>query len=87
MIFTPEGDIKIDDRDELDEAFNSGELSRQQYDSALSERDEILKTYCEDIKQTDSWCAKIRQLVEEKIAEGEPIKACKEVLAKRGELT
>ncbi len=83
VIFTPEGDIKIDDRDELDEALHLGELSKQQYDSALSESDEILKAYCADIRQTDAWCAKIRQLAEEKIAQGEPIKACKEVLEQR----
>ncbi|MCR5322772.1 MAG: DUF402 domain-containing protein [Lachnospiraceae bacterium] len=80
VIFTPEGDIKIDDRDELDEAFHSGELSQEQYDSALSECDEILKAYCRDIRKTDAWCARIRQLAEERIAQGEPIKACKEVL-------
>lgn len=83
VIFTPEGDIKIDDRDELDAAFNSGELSKKQYDSALFECDEILKAYCRDISQTDAWCARIRQLVEERIADGEPIKACKEVLEER----
>ena len=82
VIFTPEGDVKIDDRDELDAAFHSGELSKEQYDSALYECDEIFKAYCGDIRQTDAWCAKIRQLVEERIAEGEPIKACKEVLEK-----
>ncbi len=83
MIFTLEGDIKIDDRDELDEAFHTGELSKQQYDSALFECDEILKTYCADIRQTDAWCAKIRNIAEGKIAQGEPIKACKEVLEQR----
>ena len=55
-------------------------MSKEQYDSALYECDEILKDYCGDIRQTDAWCARIRHLVEKKIAEGEPIKACKEVL-------
>ncbi len=80
VIFTPEGDVKIDDRNELDDAYNSGELTKEQYDSAISECDEIIKDYCEDIRQTDEWCSKIRQLVEDRIAHGEPIKACKEVL-------
>ena len=80
VIFTPEGDIKIDDRDELDAAFHSGELSKLQYEAALTECDEILKNYCSDIRKTDAWCAKIRQLAEDRIAQGEPIKACKEVL-------
>lgn len=78
VIFTPEGDVKIDDRDELDEAFNSGELTKEQYESAISECEEILKDYCEDIRQTEAWCARIRQLVEDRIAHGESIKACKE---------
>ncbi len=85
VIFTPEGDVKIDDRDELDEAFNSGELTKEQYESAISECEEILKDYCEDIRQTEAWCARIRQLVEDRIAHGEPIKACKEVIGKDNE--
>lgn len=85
VIFTPEGDVKIDDRDELDEAFNSGELTKEQYESAISECEEILKGYCEDIRQTEAWCARIRQLVEDRIAHGESIKACKEVIGKDNE--
>lgn len=85
VIFTPEGDVKIDDRDELDEAFNSGELTKEQYESAISECEEILKDYCEDIRQTEAWCARIRQLVEDRIAHGEAIKACKEVIGKDNE--
>lgn len=80
VIFTPEGDVKVDDRDELDEAYRIGELTKEQYDAALLEGDAILKEYCEDIPKTDAWCAKIRALVEEKIAQGEPIKPCREVL-------
>ncbi|MBR6307693.1 MAG: DUF4111 domain-containing protein [Lachnospiraceae bacterium] len=79
VIFTPEGDVKIDDRDELDAAYASGELTRDQYDAALQECDDILKDYCEDISKTDAWCAKIREMVEERISAGEPIKLCKEV--------
>ena len=85
VIFTPEGDVKIDDRDELDEAFNSGELTKEQYESAISECEEILKDYCEDIRRTEAWCARIRQLVEDRIAHGESIKACKEVIGKDNE--
>ncbi|MBR3734464.1 MAG: DUF4111 domain-containing protein [Lachnospiraceae bacterium] len=80
VIFTPEGDVKVDDRDELDAAYVSGELTKEQYDAALQECDSILKEYCKDISKTDAWCAKIREIVEEKIKDGEPIKPCKEVL-------
>ena len=78
VIFTPEGDVKIDDRDELDNAYNSGELSKEQYDSAVTEGDKILAELCSDIKKTAEWSAAVRQLVEDRIANGEPVKLCRE---------
>lgn len=83
VIFTPEGDVKVDDRDELDAAYESGELSKKQYDAALMEGEKILKDLCSDISQTDQWCANIRQIVEDRIAAGEPVRMCREVLEKR----
>lgn len=80
VIFTPEGDVKIDDRDELEAAYASGELSDEQYRAALSECDRIMEELCTDIKKTQEWCAGIRALVEERIAAGEPVKKCREVL-------
>ncbi|MCI9412040.1 MAG: DUF402 domain-containing protein [Eubacterium sp.] len=74
VIFTPEGDIKIDDRDELDTAFKMGDISKEQYDTALIEGDKILEELCTDISKTDRWCADIRQIVEDRIAAGEPIR-------------
>lgn len=50
--FTPQGDVSIYDRDELDEAFESGELSDEQYNEALNECDKVIKEYCSDIPQT-----------------------------------
>ena len=78
VVFTPEGDVKIDDRDELEKAFSSGELTRAQYDGALSECSRIIHDYCEDIRKTDEWCARIRHLAEERIAAGEPVRLCRE---------
>lgn len=78
VIFTPEGDIKVDDRDELDAAYQAGELSVEQYNTALEECELILDGLCADISKTDAWCARIRQIVEDKIADGEPIKKCRE---------
>lgn len=77
VIFTPEGDIKIDDRDELAAAFKEGEISKDQYDAALLEGDKILEELCTDISDTDRWCADIRQIVEDRIDAGEPIKMCR----------
>ncbi len=70
VYFTPEGDVKVDDREELDEAYEKGELTNAQYDEALAEGDAILKELCEDIPATARWCAEIRKIVEQKILEG-----------------
>jgi predicted RNA-binding protein associated with RNAse of E/G family len=55
VIFTPQGDMAIDDRDELDAARASGELSQEQYDAALSECDYIMGFYCADLKKTEAY--------------------------------
>jgi len=65
VVFTPEGDITIDDRDELDAAFQSGELSQEQYDKAIAEGESIIKELCEDVVATESWCYDILQKAEE----------------------
>lgn len=80
VIFTPEGDVKIDDKDELDAAYSSGELSTEQYEVAIKEGDIIVQELCTDIPKTEAWCSAVRQLVEDRIASGEPIKKCREVL-------
>ena len=79
VIMTPEGDVKVDDRDELDAAYASGELTKAQYDAALAEGEAILKAYGDDIRGLDAWCAAVRQLAEDRIAAGEPITMCREV--------
>jgi predicted RNA-binding protein associated with RNAse of E/G family len=71
VYFTPQGDIKIDDRDELDEAYKSGELSQSQYDSALKECDLIIGELCSDIVKTEILCNKILSYVNDKIKLGE----------------
>ena len=70
VIFSPEGDVKVDDRDELDEAYHRGELTKVQYEEALEEGETILKELCEDIPATAKWCAEIRRIAEQKIKEG-----------------
>ena len=79
VIITPEGDVKVDDRDELDAAYASGELTKEQYDAALAEGEDILKAYGDDIRGLDAWCAAVRQLAEDRIAAGEPITMCRAV--------
>lgn len=67
VIFTPQGDVIVDDRDELDAAFESGELTREQYDAALREGDAIIDELCSDIPATEAWCRNILETVEKKI--------------------
>ena len=83
VIFTPEGDIKVDDREELEAAFAAGTLSRNQYDDALTECAAVLRDCCEDIPATGMWCARVRQLVEDRIDAGEPVFPGREVLELR----
>lgn len=69
VIFTPEGDVVVDDRDELDAAYKAGELTLRQYEDALSEAENILKELTYDIPQTEKWCARIRDYVEKLLLE------------------
>ena len=74
VIFTPQGDMKIDDRHELDEAFQSGELSQEQYNAALRECDMVVAELCADdktINKTGVLCGKILFHVNDRIKKGE----------------
>jgi hypothetical protein len=54
---------------------------------ALTECDHIIKDLCSDIAKTNAWCAEVRDIVEKRIAAGETITKCHEVLLleKQGE--
>lgn len=71
VIFTPQGDVKVDDRDELDEAYQSGDISKEQYDAALEECDLILAELCCDIRETEAFCNRIMSYVTDRIDKGE----------------
>ena len=81
VIFTPEGEISVSDRDELDQAFKEGELSEAQYREAILEGELIQKELCEDLNKTNEWCSQIREVVEQRIAEGETVTKCRGVKA------
>ena len=72
VIFTPEGDVKVDDRNELEDAYTSGDINKEQYEAALAEADLVLEKLTSDITKTEEWCAKIRQIAEDRIENGEP---------------
>ena len=81
VLLTPEGDILVDDRDELDAAYESGELSQTQYEEALCEGDRIIKEFAfsqeagllkkgnMDIRDTEKWCKSILDLIREQISQ------------------
>ena len=71
VIFRPKGDVHIDDREELDEAYIAGELSKEQYDAALRECDMVVAELCSDIKQTEAFCSKILAYANGRIEKGE----------------
>ena len=70
VIFTPQGDVLVDDRDELDAAYVSGELSKEQYDRALAEGEAVLKEYCTDFEQTERYSNEVLAEVKRRITEG-----------------
>lgn len=65
--FDPEGDVLVVDRDELDAAYQAGELTEKQYQTALAEGDAIVSDLCADIEKTQRWCAGILALAADRI--------------------
>ena len=53
VIATPQGDIQIDDRDELDEAYRKKDLTQEQYEAALDECDAILAEMFADLRKAE----------------------------------
>ena len=71
VYFTPQGDVIVDDRDELDAAYSAGELTREQYDSAILECDRIVKELCLNLQGTETFCKEVLGYVNQRIADGE----------------
>lgn len=67
---TPQGDIIIDDRDELDEALKIKELTEEQYNDALTECDLIIEQMGTDIEKTEKWCCDILSVMYAQIDQG-----------------
>ena len=73
VIFDMEGDIVIDDRDELDAAYESGELSKEQHQAAIAEGDAIVSDLCSNIEKTQQWCESILEFAMKRIKENDNI--------------
>lgn len=70
VIFNMQGDVHIDDRDELDAAYKCGELSREEYCSATSEGESIVQDYTKDLEYTGNWLLNILKICEANIENG-----------------
>ena len=71
VIFTPQGDVATDDMDELEDAFQNGELTREQFDAAKAEGDMIIRELCSDLKKTEKFCNELLDHVLQVINNGE----------------
>ncbi len=69
VVLTPQGDICVKDRDELDAAYASGELSTEQYEGALREGELIVRELGADIVKTEQYCQKILEKAEKMLAD------------------
>ena len=67
VMFDVEGDVIVADRDELDAAYHSGELSEEQYQRAIAEGNSIVADLCSDIDKTQLWCQKILEQAMQRI--------------------
>ncbi len=67
VVFDVEGDVSIDDRDELDAAYKSGELSEEQYQRAVKEGNDIVSELCSDVEKTQLWCENILKSAQKRI--------------------
>lgn len=79
VIFSPEGDVLLQDQDELDAAYESGELSEEQYRIANAEGEAIMRELCTDIESTEIWFQKILLYVIKRIEMKEDV-FCKNVV-------
>ena len=56
VLLTTKGDVLIDDRDELDAAYRSGEFTEDEYKAALKEGDTIVDEWGKDIHKSELIC-------------------------------
>lgn len=73
VIFDMEGDVVMDDRDELDAAYQSGELSEEQYRRAIAEGNAIIQELCADVEKTQVWCENILKYAMERIQNNDTV--------------
>lgn len=70
VVFTPQGDIEVQDEDELDEAYEAGDITKEQYVAALKEGIYILSELCVDIPKTVKFFSDILEYAFNQIEQG-----------------
>ena len=71
VILSPQGDVVVMDRDELDEAYQTGDLTTGQYEDAIAEGERIVEELGTDIPATEGWTERILSKVLQRIETGE----------------
>ena len=71
VIATPQGDLLVDDRDELDDALDRRDITKEQYDDALEEADRILEDLFRDVRKTEAACLAVLDEAFRMIAAGQ----------------
>ncbi len=67
VLLTTSGDVVIDDKDELDAAYQAGEFSKEQYEEALLEGQRIVEEMSGDILATELMHKEILRYVREQV--------------------
>ena len=66
VVLTPEGEVFVLDRDELENAYNSGQIGEDEYDKAQNALDDLLRRIEEEGASWISYCSTvIRELLPE----------------------
>ena len=71
--FDMEGDVLVVDRDELEAARHTGELTEKQYQTALAEGEAIVADLCADVAKTQRWCEGILEKAMARIRENDHV--------------
>ena len=71
VVFTPQGDFEVQDRDELDEAYRIGDISKEQFSAAVCEANEISKEILCDIKAASEKLEALHKTVQKMVKNGE----------------
>lgn len=74
VIFSPKGDLQVDDQDELEAAHAAGNVNDAQLALALAEGERIRAAYCRNVRRTEKWCLDILRQVKARLDEPETLR-------------